>query len=35
MNVISRAGAAVSTGVLSVVAVLGLALLISLSWWEL
>ena len=35
MNVIKNARTAVPSGVLSVVAVIGLALLVALSWWEL
>jgi len=35
MNVIKNARTVVPSGVLSVVAVIGLALLVALSWWEL
>jgi hypothetical protein len=35
MNVIKNASTAVPAGVMSVVAVIGLALLVALSWWEL
>jgi hypothetical protein len=35
MNVIKHARTTVPNGLLSVVAVIGLALLMALSWWEL
>ena len=35
MSVLKNAGTAVPAGIMSVVAVIGLALLMALSWWEL
>jgi hypothetical protein len=35
MNVVKNARTTVPAGLLSVVAVIGLALLMALSWWEL